>query len=453
MSERAGELEFPATRNQIETEIEAHLGAGPSVREVPALTYEKGETRFVFFPPHLENALVYEAIGLVKSCIENLRVHSFDPGFVVFQAMGENLFDTAAITSGIKFKFVSLGGTNRVEITRKGNWNQNEVQAAIQVFKLFHPREKRGNPLGNLARLGIAVYQKRAGDGTSTSGAASGDGANANATEAGADAGAITIADTWDSIAGYAATKLEIQENVILPLRHPEVFDQVARAAGKRGAAMPRAILFEGPPGVGKTTMARLIALETGLPLVVVPVENILSKYYGESAQNMAAIFDAAAELDRALLFLDEIDSLAGSREEGLVEATRRVLSVLLRKIDGFEAHPGLLTIGATNRSQDLDRALISRFDQTIHFPMPNASERGAIFSRYARHLTDAELLQLGNLSPGLSGRTIQDVCEYAERRWARLLIAEKKTITAPPAGLYQEIVRVKTEQVGASAS
>ena len=195
--------------------------------------------------------------------------------------------------------------------------------------------------------------------------------------------------------------------------------------------------------------MARLIALETGLPLVYVPVENILSKFYGESAQNMAAIFDAAGQLERALLFLDEIDSLAGSREEGMIEATRRVLSVLLRKIDGFEAHPGLMTIGATNRAQDLDRALMSRFDQTISFPLPNTVERGAIFGRYARHLSNEELLQLGGASAGLSGRTIQDACEYAERRWARMLITDGKELSPPPVTLYVEIVQAKMQQMG----
>ena len=435
--ERIGELEFPATRNQIETEIESHLGGRGGVSEAPALSFEKGETRFVFYPPHIDGDMVYEALGLIKSCIENLRVHSFDPGFVVFQALGDNLFDTAAITAGIKFKFVSLGNATRVEITRKGNWNQNEVQAAIQLFKLFHPTEKRANPLANLAKLGIAVYQKPEAAGDQAGGTApSGSGE------------VYAISETWDSIAGYEETKLQVQENVILPLRHPEIFDGVARAAGKSQASMPRAILFEGPPGVGKTTMARLIALETGLPLVYVPVENIMSKYYGESAQNMAAIFDAAGGLERALLFLDEIDSLAGSREEGMIEATRRVLSVLLRKIDGFEAHPGLMTIGATNRRQDLDRALISRFDQSIHFPLPDGAERAAIFGRYARHLGNEELLKLGGKTNGLSGRTIQDACEYAERRWARMLIAEKKEVSPPPAELYIEIAATKLQQM-----
>ena len=111
-----------------------------------------------------------------------------------------------------------------------------------------------------------------------------------------------------------------------------------------------------------------------------------------------------------------------------MFEATRRVLSVLLRKIDGFDAREGILTIGATNRVDDLDRALLSRFDSIIRFPLPGATERAQIFRSYARHLDQASLEELAPLSRGLSGRTIEDICELAERRWARLLIAEKKT-------------------------
>jgi len=186
-----------------------------------------------------------------------------------------------------------------------------------------------------------------------------------------------------------------------------------------------------------------MIARETGIPLVYVPVENILSKYYGESAQNLAGVFDAAGEMDRVILFLDEIDSLAGSRDEGLFEATRRVLSVLLRKLDGMESREGVLTIGATNRSQDLDHALLSRFDQSIRFPLPNAEERAEIFGGYARHLSPEDLQGIAAVSSGCSGRTIHDICQYAERRWARKLIKEKAVqATPPPPEIYRELAQ-----------
>lgn len=192
---------------------------------------------------------------------------------------------------------------------------------------------------------------------------------------------------------------------------------------------------------MGKTTIARIIASEAGIPLVYVPVESIMSKWYGQSSQNLSQIFDSCEDMGRTLLFIDEIDSLAGSRDGNMFEATRRILSVLLRKLDGIDSAENTLTVGATNRKGDLDHALISRFDQTIHFPLPNEKERAAIFSRYAKHLSDEELTPLATASEGLSGRNIRDVCEYTERRWARQLIIKKIDPRAPTAEFYRNSV------------
>ena len=189
------------------------------------------------------------------------------------------------------------------------------------------------------------------------------------------------------------------------------------------------------------------MARPQAIPLIYVPVENILSKYYGESAQNLAQVFDTAALYPKAIIFVDEIDSLATSREEGLYEATRRVLSVLLRKIDGFESKVGILTLGSTNRTEDLDPALLSRFDTVIHFPLPNASERAMIFRHYARHLEREGLENLARASKELAGRDIEYICKYAERRWAHQLIQEEKKASPPPAKLYLEVCKIIQSQ------
>ncbi len=431
---RSGELEFPRARAQLEAEVESHLSAvGGGLSEVPNFVFERGETKFTFPVAHIDKERVFDALNLIKNHVDHIRVHTLEPGYVIFQDAG-NPF-SGKITEGIKFKFISISTSHRIEVSRKGNLTQDELQAQISLFKLFHPRAVTDDPTRKLAEIGVQVYRSEE------------EAPASEAAEEDADAKKAGFVKKH-GFAGYKKTKQEVLESVILPLKHPGVYADVAKLArGTSQGTVPRAVLFEGPPGVGKTSMARIIASETGIPMVYVPVENIVSKYYGESAQNMAQIFDISARYDRAILFLDEIDSLAGSREGGLFEATRRILSVLLRKIDGLDSHEGILTIGATNRAQDLDRALLSRFDTIISFPLPNASERASIFRRYARHLEREDLEALARSSDGLSGRSIQDVCEYAERRWARHLIANGGEASAPPAEFYLELAREKSAQ------
>ncbi len=139
------------------------------------------------------------------------------------------------------------------------------------------------------------------------------------------------------------------------------------------------------------------------------------------------------------ILFIDEVDSLATSREAGLHEATRRILSTLLRKIDSFESDGEVLVICATNRKKDLDPALVSRLDISVRFELPDAHTRGLIFQRYAKQLKAEELKELGEMSEELSGRDIADICKNAERRWASKLIRKEKSGKVPELEVYKE--------------
>ena len=181
-------------------------------------------------------------------------------------------------------------------------------------------------------------------------------------------------------------------------------------------------------------------------PFIALPLESIVSKFYGEAEQRLGAVFDACAEMGSAVIFLDEIDALAQSRDGGgggggMHEATRRSLSVLLRRLDGFDANQSTVLIAATNRPQDLDPALLSRFEVTVHFPRPDATTRQAIFGLYAKHLTEGERVGLAAASAGASGRDLRDVCEAAERRWAARRVrneASARGRTLPPAAEYE---------------
>ncbi|RLM80973.1 katanin p60 ATPase-containing subunit A-like 1 isoform X1 [Panicum miliaceum] len=229
----------------------------------------------------------------------------------------------------------------------------------------------------------------------------------------------------WENLAGYEPQKREIEDTILLALQSPEVYDDIAR-------------------GTGKTSSARVIAKQAGVPLLYVPLEVVMSKYYGESERLLGSVFSLANDLpDGGIIFLDEVDSFASARDSEMHEATRRILSVILRQIDGFEQDRRVVVIAATNRKEDLDPALISRFDSIICFGLPDQQTRMEIAAQYAKHLTKSELLQFSSATEEMSGRDIRDVCQQAERHWASKLIrgqvpkGEKGEPSLPPIDEY----------------
>ena len=141
---------------------------------------------------------------------------------------------------------------------------------------------------------------------------------------------------------------------------------------------------------------------------------------------------------------LDEVDILRSMREAGLHEATRRILSMLLRKIDSFESEGEVLVICATNRNKDLDPALVSRLDLSIRFELPDTSTRAAIFQHYAKPLSSDDLQQIGDLAFNLSGRDIADICEDAEKEWASKYIRKEVSTITPTIGIYTEVIKLR---------
>jgi hypothetical protein len=310
-------------------------------------------------------------------------------------------------------------GKGKVTFTKASNLVQEEVNAIVEVFGKLGIRPGAGgggkDPESALGDLGAVVFH------------------------ASEDFG-------WDRVAGYEPTKQEVRETIVLPLNHPEIFEAVTNLSRTRpGSSVPRAVLFEGPPGTGKTTMARVMASASQLPLVYVPLESIMSKWVGDSEKRLDTIFDVAAKLGKSIVFLDEIDAFAGSRDKGdMPEYTRRLLSVMLRQMQGLVDTSNVVIIGATNRKADLDPALLSRFTRSIFFPLPNVEERAAIIGYYAKHLSLEERMALAPLCEGRAGREIEDGCGTAERMWATELVTSRAAASAPPVDRYAGAFRLK---------
>lgn len=251
----------------------------------------------------------------------------------------------------------------------------------------------------------------------------------------------------WGPLAGYNEQKRAIEDCLLLPLVRPEVYDGVARGTREKFAPnRPRAVLFVGPPGTGKTSSARVIASQAAVPLVYIPLESLGSKWYGESEKKLAEALAAADSLpEGCIIFLDELDALATSRSGDMHEATRRLLGVLLRHMDGFDTSKRSVIVGATNRAQDLDNALLSRFSAVVEFGLPDETCRRDILKTYAKNLKEVELLAVAAATPGMAGRDLRDICEQAERKWAAKIIrGQALEGSYPPVKEYLEAANAR---------
>ena len=255
----------------------------------------------------------------------------------------------------------------------------------------------------------------------------------------------------WSAMAGNSEIKREVHETIIDCLKYPDVYDKVARSTRhlSKEKNTPKAVLFEGPPGTGKTLVARIISSICNKPMIIIRVESIVSKWYGDSEKKLGEILELANQIEGgSIIFIDEIDAMAGSRDNSSMhEATRRMLSVMLQHLEGFEGRSKSLLIAASNRKSDLDAALLSRFDLISKFDLPDEDTRKQIYSHFARHLPEEVIENLAANAQGFSARDIKEVCLHAERKWAAKIIRNNKKkgnemeafATVPAAEAYEE--------------
>ena len=225
-----------------------------------------------------------------------------------------------------------------------------------------------------------------------------------------ADKPATTFAD----VAGYDGVKQEIRE-VVDFLKMPESFKEI-------GARVPKGVLLVGPPGTGKTLFARAVAGEAGVGFLSVTGSDFMEMFVGVGASRVRDLFQQARKMGRAIIFVDEIDSIGRKRGAGLGgghDEREQTLNQLLAEMDGFETTEGVIVMAATNRPDILDAALLrpGRFDRQVIMPLPECEERLAILtvhSKGKRMGTDVVLDTMAKATPGISGADLANLVNEA---------------------------------------
>ena len=226
---------------------------------------------------------------------------------------------------------------------------------------------------------------------------------------------------TYEDIGGLKEELQRIRELVELPLKYPELFE-------KLGIEPPKGVLLYGPPGCGKTLIAKAIANETNAYFISINGPEIMSKFYGESEENLRKIFKEAEENAPSIIFIDEIDAIAPKRDEVHGEVERRVVAQLLALMDGLKPRGRVVVIAATNRPEALDPALRrpGRFDREIYIKVPDRNGRREILQIHTRNMPlaeDVNLDELADITHGFTGADIAALCREAAMNALRRIL------------------------------
>jgi transitional endoplasmic reticulum ATPase len=218
----------------------------------------------------------------------------------------------------------------------------------------------------------------------------------------------------WSDIGGLEQVKQELREAVEWPIKHPEAFKRM-------GIKPPKGILLYGPPGCGKTLLAKAVATESEANFITIKGPEIFSKWVGESEKAIREIFRKARQAAPCIVYFDEIDAIAPIRGLGFGDSvvTERVITQLLTEMDGIQSLENVVVLASTNRPDMLDPALLrpGRFDRLIYVPPPDYEARLEIFKVHTRNMPlaeDVDLQQLARMTEGYSGSDIEAVCREA---------------------------------------
>jgi len=243
---------------------------------------------------------------------------------------------------------------------------------------------------------------------------------------------------TYDDIGGLGDEIDKVREMIELPLKHPELFDRL-------GIKAPKGVLLRGPPGTGKTLIAKAVASETNTHFININGPEIMSKYYGQSEENLRKVFDEAEKNAPAIIFIDEIDAIAPKRGEVTGEVERRVVAQLLALMDGLKGRGKVIVIAATNRPDALDDALRrpGRFDRELEIGVPNAEGRKEILQIHTRGMPlskDIDLNEISKITYGFVGADLEALCREAAMNTLRGILPKLNLDEKIPADILEEI-------------
>jgi len=208
----------------------------------------------------------------------------------------------------------------------------------------------------------------------------------------------------WSDVSGLEGAKEGLKEAVILPIRFPQLFDETRQPW--------RGILLYGPPGTGKSFLAKACATECDGTFFSISSSDLVSKWMGESERLIKQLFKMARDRKPSIIFIDEVDSLCGGRQEGENDSSRRIKTEFLVQMQGVgNDMDGILVLGATNVPWELDNAIRRRFQKRIYIQLPDANARAGIFKIKAgktrNDLTESDFITLGEMSEGYSGSDV----------------------------------------------
>jgi len=228
---------------------------------------------------------------------------------------------------------------------------------------------------------------------------------------------------TYEDIGGLEERIQKIREIIELPIRHPELFERL-------GIDPPKGVLLHGPPGTGKTLLAKAVASETDAHFISIGGPEIMSKFFGQSEENLRNIFEEAKENAPSIIFLDELDSIAPKRDEGKNQVESRIVAQLLSLMDGLKGRGEIIVIGATNKVKNIDIALRrpGRFDREIEIKVPDNNGRYEILLIHTRGMPleeDVNLRLIAEKTHGFVGADIKSLCKESAMLAIREIIPE----------------------------